>query len=65
MTPEEKEAAAKLRAAEKGKADNLKVEFVLQYQGAEVDMEALAEKAKADFHTTKKAETCYRIEIIY
>lgn len=31
MTPEEKEAAAKLRAAEKEKADNLKAGFVLQY----------------------------------
>ena len=33
QTPEEKEAAAKLRAAEKAKADNLKPELVLQYQG--------------------------------
>ena len=63
MTPEEKEAAAKLRAAEKGKADNLKVEFVLKYQGAEVDMEALAEKAKADFHTTKKRKLVTELKL--
>jgi len=54
MTPEEKEAAAKLRAAEKGKADNLKVEFVLQYQGAEVDMEALAECVSDVSHVDEK-----------
>lgn len=54
MTPEEKEAAAKLRAAEKEKADNLRPELVLQYQGAEVDMVSLVEAAKADFHSQKK-----------
>lgn len=54
MTPEEREAAAKLRAAEKEKADNLKPVLILQYQGADVDMAALAEAAKADFHSQKK-----------
>ena len=54
MSAKEKEAAAKLRAAEKEKAVNMKPEFVLQYQGIETDMAALVEAATADFHSTKK-----------
>lgn len=54
MTPEEKEASAKLRAAEKAKAENLKPELVLQYQGAETDLGALAEAAKAEFRAEHK-----------
>lgn len=54
QTPEEKEAAAKLRAAEKAKADNLKPELVLQYQGSETDLNALVEAAKAEFRSTHK-----------
>ena len=54
MTPEEKEAAAKARAEEKEKADNLKPELIMQYQGSEIDMAALVESAKADFRAVKK-----------
>lgn len=54
QTPEEKEAAAKLRAAEKAKAENLKPELVLQYQGSETDLSALAEAAKAAFRSAHK-----------
>ena len=54
QTPEEKEAAAKLRAAEKAKADNLKPELVLQYQGTETDLSALAEAVKAEFRSAHK-----------
>lgn len=54
MSVEEKEAAAKLRAVEKEKADNLKPEIVLQYQGGKTDVSALVEAAKADFHSAKK-----------
>lgn len=54
LSAEEKEAAAKLRAAEKEKADNLKPEIILQYQGGETDVSALVEAAKADFHSAKK-----------
>lgn len=54
MTPEEKAAAAKARAEEKAKADNLKPECFIQFQGAETDLNTLVEAAKADFHTTKK-----------
>ena len=54
MTAAEKEAAAKVRAQAKAKAENLKPEFIVQYQGADVDLTALAEAAKADFRQTKK-----------
>jgi len=54
MTPEEKEAAAKLRAAEKEKSAQLKPEVFLQYQDTETDLSALAEAAKADFRKVKK-----------
>ena len=54
MTAAEKEIAAKARAQEKAKAENLKPEFIVQYQGADIDLAALAEAAKADFHQTKK-----------
>lgn len=54
MSAKEKAAAAKLRAVEKEKAANMKPEFILQYQGIETDMAALAEAAKADFHSVKK-----------
>ena len=54
MTPAEKEAAAKVRAQEKAKAENLKPEFVMQYQGTDTDLTALAEAVKADFRQVKK-----------
>ena len=54
MTPEEKAAAAGARAAEKAKADNLKPELFIQYQGDEIDLNALVEATKADFHAIKK-----------
>ena len=54
MTAEEKAAAAKAKAEEKIKADNLKPEVIVQYQENEVSVDALAEAAKAEFHQTKK-----------
>ena len=54
MTPEERAAAAKLRAAEKEKAANLKPELFLQYQDCDMNMAELVEAAKADFHKEKK-----------
>ena len=54
MTAAEKEAAAKARAIEKTKAENLRPEFIVQYQGTDIDLAALAEAAKAEFHQTKK-----------
>jgi len=54
MTAEEKAAAAKARAEIKAKADSLKPTVVVQFQGAEVDMDTLVEAAKADFRQEKK-----------
>ena len=54
LTPEEKEAAAKARAAEKKKADNLNPELILQYQSGDVNLNALVEAAKANFRAEKK-----------
>ena len=65
MTTEAKEAAAKARAAEKEKADNLKPDIYVQYQEDEVDMTALAEAAKADFRKTKKRTLITAMRIYY
>ena len=54
MTPEQREAAAKARAQEKAKAENLRPEFVVQYQGVDIDLATLAETAKEEFRQTKK-----------
>ena len=54
MTPEEKAAAAKARAEEKAKADNLKPEVIVQYQESEASIDTLVEAAKAAFHQVKK-----------
>lgn len=54
MTAAEKEAAAKVRAEAKAKADNLKPALIVQFQESEVDLSTLVEAAKADFHKEKK-----------
>ena len=54
MTAAEKETAAKVRAEEKAKAESLKPEIVVQFQGSDVDMSTLVEAAKVDFHNGKK-----------
>lgn len=54
MTEEQKAAAAKARAEEKAKADNLKPEVFVQFQDSEITIDALVDAAKADFHQTKK-----------
>lgn len=54
MTAEEKAAAAKARAEQKEKENNLQPTFILQFQGTEVDLSTLAEAAKADFRQAKK-----------
>lgn len=54
MTPEEKVAAAKARAEEKIKADNLRPEIYVQFQESEFSIDSLTEAAKADFYKTKK-----------
>ncbi|NBI11525.1 hypothetical protein D1641_16165 [Colidextribacter sp. OB.20] len=54
MSPEEKEAAAKVRALEKEKAQNMRPEIFVQYQGGEISMDALVDAVKANFHEEKK-----------
>lgn len=54
MTAEEKASAAKARAESKAKADSLKPTVITQFQGTEVEMDALVEAAKADFRQEKK-----------
>ena len=54
LTAEAKAAAAEVRAKIKEKAARLKPALILQYQGSDVDMDALVEAAKADFHNAKK-----------
>lgn len=54
MTPEKKAAAAKVRAAEKAMADNLRPEIFIQFQGEQTNMSTLLEAAKVDFRSTKK-----------
>lgn len=54
MTPEEKAAAAKARAEEVEKANNLKPEIFVQFQENECSIDALIEAAKDDFHKAKK-----------
>ena len=54
MTAEEKAAASAARAAEKEKADSLKPEIIVQYQGNDIALDTLVDAAKADFHATKK-----------
>lgn len=48
-----KKPAARTRAA-KPKAEALKPTVVVQFQGSEVDLDALVEAAKADFRQEKK-----------
>lgn len=54
LTPEEKAAAAKARAEEKKKAENMKPEVYVQFQSGEISVDALVDAAKDDFHQTKK-----------
>ena len=54
MSAEEKASAAKARAESKAKADNLKPAVIVQFQGSEVELDALVEAAKADFRQEKK-----------
>lgn len=50
----EKKSTTRARKESKPKADSLKPVVVLQFQGAEVDLDALVEAAKADFRQAKK-----------
>ena len=54
MTPEEKETAAKARVLEKEKAQNMRPEIFVQYQGGEVGVDALVDAVKESFRAEKK-----------
>ena len=54
LTPEEKAAAAKARAEEKKKAENMKPEVFVQFQGSEIPIDTLVDAAKDDFQQAKK-----------
>ena len=54
MTEEQKVAAAKARAEEKAKAENMKPEVYVQYQDSEAEMFALIEAVKDAFRQQKK-----------
>lgn len=54
MSPEEKEAAAKAQALEKERAQNIRPEIFVQYQGGETNMDVLVEAVKEAFHAEKK-----------
>ena len=54
MTPEEKDTAAKARVLEKEKAQNMRPEIFVQYQGGETSMDTLVEAVKESFHAEKK-----------
>ena len=53
VSKEQKQTVAKGRA-EAAKAADLKPSVYVQYQGAEIEVGALLEAAKADFHSEKK-----------
>ena len=54
MTEAQKAAAAKARAAEKVKAENMRPEVYVQYQDSEAEMFALIDAIKDAFHQQKK-----------
>ena len=54
MTAKQKAEAARVRAEEKRKADNLQPAIIVEYSGEQADANALVEQAKAAFHAEKK-----------
>lgn len=54
LTEAQKNERAKQRAAEIKKADNMVPALILQYQGADVDLQLLVEQAKAIFKEKHK-----------
>ena len=54
LTEAQKKERAKQRAEEIKKADNMLPAMILQYQGSDVDLQALVEQAKAVFKDKHK-----------
>ena len=64
MTPEEKAAAAKARAEEKAKADNLKPEVIVQYQESEAVHRRFGRGGEGRLSPSKKAYPHYSHEAV-
>lgn len=54
MTAEQKAEAAKARAEEKLKAENMKPSIIVEYSGEQADANALVERAKEAFRAERK-----------
>ena len=63
MTEEQKAAAAKARAEEKAKAENMKPEVYVQYQDSEAEMFALIDAVKDAFRQQKKRTLITELQI--
>ena len=63
MTEEQKAAAAKARAEEKAKAENMKPEVYVQYQDSEAEMFALIDAVKDAFRQQKKRTLITELKI--
>ena len=63
MTEREKAAAAKARAEEKAKAENMKPEVYVQYQDSEAEMFALIDAIKDAFRQQKKSTLITELKI--
>ena len=63
MTEEQKAAAAKARAEEKAKAENMKPEVYVQYQDTEAEMFALIDAVKDAFRQQKKRTLITELKI--
>ena len=63
MTEEQRAAAAKARAEEKAKAENMKPEVYVQYQDSEAEMFTLIEAIKDAFHQQKKRTLITELKI--
>ena len=63
MTEKQKAAAAKARAEEKAKAENMKPEVYVQYQDSEAEMFALIDTVKDAFRQQKKRTLITELKI--
>lgn len=65
MTEAEKKVAAKKRAEEIKLAESMVPSMTLQYQGADVDLQELTEKAKATFKDQHKRTRITSVEMYF
>lgn len=65
MTEAEKAEAKKVRDAMKVAAANMKPEFILQFQGQDMSLNALSEAVKADFKANHKRSLLTELKIYF